>query len=1214
MPDINTGRITPGTGVVTLRGTDPVTNTSTTVTTYSSTSGTTTSLTPVGSGGVTDVSGRNLGLGHPVFAGSNGSTHVVLDFKTLIAGAGVSITEASDSLTLAFNPAGQKISFLSLIEAPTRIVPNSFLVGTQDGNLNFIAPPTTAGTYLTFNGVGFAWNPAAKGTVRGVTLNAQDGLYATGDTITDTGSFMVGLTPSGVTPGMYTAATVTVDSFGRVTAAASTPVGEVNTASNVGAGAPVFKQKTDVNFEFKSLLAGGLITLTDTGSELLLSANAVTRVGMTGSNGIVVAGQTISSTGAFDVSLAETGVTPGTYNTLTVDGFGRVIDGQTLPVGEINTAASVGQGASLVATKTGAVLNFKGIQGAGAIQISDTGTDIVVSSTAVTSVAGQGYNGIVVSGGPITSQGTLSVGLSNTGVQAGVYKNVTLTVDATGRLTAVTQGADPEVILGSNIGSGTGEVFVQKTNGILQFRTLKAGANASIVENADTVTIDAVIPPLAVTGANAVANAVAQIAFGPEFAVTSNAGTVSVALAAPEVPALQVSNGNVSQEVATLAIGANLQVSYSGNVATISGTPTGVTSVAITSSDLTVTGSPIVSSGTIDLSLPDTGVQAGTYDLASVTIDSKGRVTAIANGSVAGGSNGTVTSVALDGLNGITVTGSPITNAGLLQVALSNTGVVAGDYSLASFTVDGTGRITAVANGTASVSGSGSAVASLGTGTSLLGANTVSNGVTTYGLKSLVQGTGILLSDSGDSVSIATTATVSSVDATGRNGILVNGGPITTSGTFDIALANTGVVAGDYQSPVLSIDATGRVTAIANGTSTAVASARNESGDGHLYEYTDGSSLVFRALVAGQGVSISETQTQVTIDLPNTGVIAGTYQYAQVTVDAQGRVIGIQAGAAPSGDANGGGFTAENVALGDVQVFRQINASVLEFRSLVAGQNISLSQDAGTITINANVPAASGTVTSVAVQGTSDIVVSGSPVTSSGTIALSLSNTGVVQGTYNTVRVDSHGRVVSASNTAYLTQNQTITLSGDVTGTGANAITVALANTGVAPGTYSLASVTVDAKGRVVGIANGTAQAGGGNGTVTSVGFSASSDFVVTGAPITSSGTIAVSLSNTGVQAGIYRGVTVDSHGRVIAGLNPVLRDSDVILVSNASVTSYPFTINGSALPLDPNFSMVFINRQKLRRAEYSIIDNAVTFAVTLNTDDELEVVTLTNF
>lgn len=53
----------------------------------------------------------------------------------------------------------------------------------------------------------------------------------------------------------------------------------------------------------------------------------------------------------------------------------------------------------------------------------------------------------------------------------------------------------------------------------------------------------------------------------------------------------------------------------------------------------------------------------------------------------------------------------------------------------------------------------------------------------------------------------------------------------------------------------------------------------------------------------------------------------------------------------------------------------------------------------------------------------------------------------------------------SLDTTAYLTGNQTITLSGDLAGSGSTTITTTLANSGVTAGTYT--KVTVDAKGRV---------------------------------------------------------------------------------------------------------------------------------------------------
>lgn len=57
-----------------------------------------------------------------------------------------------------------------------------------------------------------------------------------------------------------------------------------------------------------------------------------------------------------------------------------------------------------------------------------------------------------------------------------------------------------------------------------------------------------------------------------------------------------------------------------------------------------------------------------------------------------------------------------------------------------------------------------------------------------------------------------------------------------------------------------------------------------------------------------------------------------------------------------------------------------------------------------------------------------------------------LKTTGVSAGTYNSLTVDIKGRVTAATLIAYLTANQSITLSGDVTGSGTTAITTTIAN------------------------------------------------------------------------------------------------------------------------------------------------------------------------
>tara|TARA_R110002020_G_scaffold67411_1_gene177006 strand:- start:1461 stop:2663 length:1203 start_codon:yes stop_codon:yes gene_type:complete len=61
------------------------------------------------------------------------------------------------------------------------------------------------------------------------------------------------------------------DSLAYVTSPHATP-GEINTASNVGGGSGVFKQKTGVDLEFKSLVAGTNITLTNNTNDITIAA------------------------------------------------------------------------------------------------------------------------------------------------------------------------------------------------------------------------------------------------------------------------------------------------------------------------------------------------------------------------------------------------------------------------------------------------------------------------------------------------------------------------------------------------------------------------------------------------------------------------------------------------------------------------------------------------------------------------------------------------------------------------------------------------------------------------------------------------------------------------------------------------------------------------------------------------------------------------------
>lgn len=92
-----------------------------------------------------------------------------------------------------------------------------------------------------------------------------------------------------------------------------------------------------------------------------------------------------------------------------------------------------------------------------------------------------------------------------------------------------------------------------------------------------------------------------------------------------------------------------------------------------------------------------------------------------------------------------------------------------------------------------------------------------------------------------------------------------------------------------------------------------------------------------------------------------------------------------------AGGGGGEANTASNLGAGEGLYASKVGAD-LRFKSLVAGTNVSLSSDGDTVTIYATGGGGgSGTVTSVGLTAPTGFDVSGSPVTASGTLALSFS-------------------------------------------------------------------------------------------------------------------------------------------------------------------------------------------------------------------------------
>jgi hypothetical protein len=200
--------------------------------------------------------------------------------------------------------------------------------------------------------------------------------------------------------------------------------------------------------------------------------------------------------------------------------------------------------------------------------------------------------------------------------------------------------------------------------------------------------------------------------------------------------------------VTSLTAGSGVTISANTGNITISTTGSNggsgtVTSVGVTSSTLTVTNSPIVGAGNIVLDLPVTGVVASQYTNPTVTVDTYGRITNIANNTV----SGTVTSVSITPGTGVQVTtsGVPNVNPGFTVINTGVTRVSAGSGIQVS---SGNGNVTISTTPVAAVT----SVSVASTSLTVTGSPITGSGTITVDLPANVAVTGQLLLNSGQNL------------------------------------------------------------------------------------------------------------------------------------------------------------------------------------------------------------------------------------------------------------------------------------------------------------------------------------------------------------------------------------------------------------------------------------------------------------------------------
>lgn len=312
----------------------------------------------------------------------------------------------------------------------------------------------------------------------------------------------------------------------------------------------------------------------------------------------------------------------------------------------------------------------------------------------------------------------------------------------------------------------------------------------------------------------------------------------------------------------------NIALDNSGNL-TLNGIPLGlgsVSSVAIASpNDITVSGSPITSSGTITLDLGTTGVSPGSYTLANITVDAKGRITSATSGSPPPG--GTVTSVGISGLQGVTVANSPITSSGNIDVGLGNitppsVNILSGNLTFSGTDQKITGDLTNLV-------------------TTPKFQTNVSNGNTV--LRVIPNGTGTVSQLTFYSNSDYNNASVSQFGAAPGFGFFNTN--FTGSGTPpEMRFATNGAVR-------LRIAATGQVNVENNLNVTGTAVASNLSGTN-----TGDQTITVTGDVSG--ISTGTPATSLALTLADTTVLPGSYTNANITVDSKGRITAASSGPA----------------------------------------------------------------------------------------------------------------------------------------------------------------------------------------------------------------------------------------------------------------------------------------------------------------------------
>tara|TARA_R110000787_G_scaffold3543_2_gene13834 strand:+ start:4565 stop:7057 length:2493 start_codon:yes stop_codon:yes gene_type:complete len=363
---------------------------------------------------------------------------------------------------------------------------------------------------------------------------------------------------------------------------------------------------------------------------------------------------------------------------------------------------------------------------------------------------------------------------------------------------------------------------------------------------------------------------------------------------------------------------------------------------------------------------------------------------------------------------------------------------------------------------------------------------------------------------------------------------------------------------------------TGSGSWVTVGTSSGAMSTWVLTGDSGSNQTIDDGETVDIAGGTGLSSVVGATNT-VTLNLDNTAVSAGSYTYGSFTVDAQGRLTAASSGSSP-------GTMSSWILTGDTGTQTVVDGNTVLIEGGTYITTVAAATDTVTITHDATSRSDTASAVSPGYAGTVDVVDS---ITTNATGHITAINVETV--TFPSAESYSFSADGDSGPAQTISSGDTLLILGGTAlssvASATDTITLNLDNTAVSAGSYTYASVTVDAQGRLTSASSGSAPGTmsswiltGDSGTQTVVDGNtvdiAGGTGITTVAAATD--TLTVTLDDTAVTPGsyTYSSFTVDQQGRLTSassGSSPGTMSSFIV----AGTTGANQTIsNGDTLTL----------------------------------------------